>query len=138
MVGPFPGVSYSFGALRQTYGPLFVRCDVCRRYARLYMAAIRDTDYRTKTFSCCRCGTDGALAITEHGDRDDGLPARPGRRATASPCYRRAVHWAACARPSPVREALRGEGPYTMTVRLSFFYSRQGLRLPLRKGLPPL
>ena len=65
MVGPFPGVPYSFGALRQTYGPLFVRCDVCRRYARLYLADIRDTDYRTKTFSCCRCGTDGALAITE-------------------------------------------------------------------------
>jgi hypothetical protein len=65
MVGPFPGVPYSFGALRQTYGPLFVRCDVCRRYARLYLAEIRDTDYRTKTFSCCRCGTDGALAITE-------------------------------------------------------------------------
>ena len=65
MVGPFPAVPNSFGALRQTYGPLFVRCDVCRRYARLYLAEIRDTDYRTKTFSCCRCGTDGALAITE-------------------------------------------------------------------------
>jgi hypothetical protein len=65
MVGPFPGVPYSFGALRQTYGPLFVRCDVCRRYARLYLAEIRDADYRTKTFSCCRCGTDGALAIAE-------------------------------------------------------------------------
>ena len=65
MVGPFPGVRYSFGALRKTYGPLFVRCDVCRRYARLYLAEIRDTNYRTKTFSCCRCGTDGALAITE-------------------------------------------------------------------------
>jgi hypothetical protein len=51
--------------LRKTCGPLFVRCDVCRRHARLYLAAIRDTDYRTKTFSCCRCGTDGALAITE-------------------------------------------------------------------------
>jgi hypothetical protein len=24
------------------------------------LAEIRDTDYRTKTFSCCRCGTDGA------------------------------------------------------------------------------
>ena len=65
MVGPFPGVPYSFGALCQTYGPLFVRCDVCRRYARLYLADIRDTDYRTKTFGCCRCGADGALAITE-------------------------------------------------------------------------
>jgi hypothetical protein len=65
MVGPFPGVPYSFGALRQTYGPLFVRCDVWRRCARLYLAEIRDTDYRTETFSCCRCGTDGALAIAE-------------------------------------------------------------------------
>jgi hypothetical protein len=33
--------------------------------ARLYLAEIRDTDYRTKTFSCCRCGTNSALAITE-------------------------------------------------------------------------
>ena len=32
MVGPFTGVPYSFGELRQTFGPLFVRCDVCRRY----------------------------------------------------------------------------------------------------------
>jgi hypothetical protein len=63
MVGPFSG--YSFGALRQIYGPLFVRCYVCRRYARLYLAEIREADYRTKTFSCCRCGIDGALAITE-------------------------------------------------------------------------
>ena len=65
MVGPFPGVPYSFGALRKTFSQLFVRCDVCRRYARLYLAEIRDADYRTKTFCCCRCGTGGALAITE-------------------------------------------------------------------------
>jgi hypothetical protein len=26
MVGPFPDVPYRFGALRQTYGPLFARC----------------------------------------------------------------------------------------------------------------
>jgi hypothetical protein len=51
--------------LRQIYGLLFVRCDVCRRYARLYLAEIRNTDYRTKTFSRCRCVADGALAITE-------------------------------------------------------------------------
>jgi hypothetical protein len=38
MVGPFRGVPYGFGALREIYGPLFVRCDVCRRYARLYLA----------------------------------------------------------------------------------------------------
>jgi hypothetical protein len=35
MVGRFPGVPYSFGALRKTFGPLWIRCDVCRRYARL-------------------------------------------------------------------------------------------------------
>jgi hypothetical protein len=35
------------------------------RYARLYLAEIRDTDYRTKTFSCCRCGADGVLALSE-------------------------------------------------------------------------
>ena len=50
MVGPYRGVPYSFGALRKTFGPLFVLCDVCRRYARLYLAEIRDTDSRTKTF----------------------------------------------------------------------------------------
>jgi hypothetical protein len=52
MVDPFPGVPYSFGALRKTFGPLWVRCDVCRRYARLFLRELRDVDYRTKTFSC--------------------------------------------------------------------------------------
>jgi hypothetical protein len=48
MVGPFRGVPYGFGALREIYGPLFVRCDVCRRYARLYLADTETgmTDYR--------------------------------------------------------------------------------------------
>jgi hypothetical protein len=39
MVDPFPGVPYSFGALRKTFGPLWIRCDVCRRYARLFFAS---------------------------------------------------------------------------------------------------
>jgi hypothetical protein len=51
-----------------------VRCDVCRRDARLYLAEIRDTDYRIKTFSCSQCGTAGVLAIvapnTETGMTD--------------------------------------------------------------------
>jgi hypothetical protein len=139
MVGPFPGVPYSFGALRETFGPLFVRCDVCRRYARLYLADIRDTDYRTKTFSCCRCGTDGALAITEPNtetgmtdyqlDQVEGPQHHPGAlaRLTGTP--------KACI--SSVWEALWGKGPYSLKFRLCFAYSRQGLRLPLRKGLPP-
>jgi hypothetical protein len=62
-----PSLAYPTASVRyaRPYGPLFVRCDVCRRYARLYLAEIRDTDSRTKTFSCCRCGSDGALAISE-------------------------------------------------------------------------
>jgi hypothetical protein len=65
MVDPFPGVPYSFGALRKTFGPLWVRCDVCRRYARLFLRELRDVDYRTKTFSCSICGANGALALEE-------------------------------------------------------------------------
>ena len=49
MVGPFRGVSYSFGALRKTFGPLRTRCDCCRRYARLFVRKLRDVDYQTKT-----------------------------------------------------------------------------------------
>jgi hypothetical protein len=65
MVGTWPHRAFTFRALSKTYGQMWLRCDVCRRYARLYLAEIRDADYRMKTFSCCRCGTDGALAITE-------------------------------------------------------------------------
>ena len=65
MVGPFRGVPYSFGALRKTFGPLWIRCDVCRRYARLFLRELRDVDYRTKSFSCSICGADGAMALDE-------------------------------------------------------------------------
>ena len=50
MVGRFRGVPFSFGALREIYGPLFVRCDVCRRYARLYLAEIRAGGSRRERF----------------------------------------------------------------------------------------
>ena len=92
-----------------------MRCDVCRGYARLYLAEIRDTDSRTKTFSCCRSGSDGALAITEpHGNRHDGLSARPGSGAAASPCRCRSAQRHAKACLSSVSEALRGEGAYAL------------------------
>jgi hypothetical protein len=58
-------VPYSFGALRKTFGPLWVRCDVCRRYARLHLGELRDVDYRTKTFGCSICDSDGAMALDE-------------------------------------------------------------------------
>jgi hypothetical protein len=63
--------------------------------------SIRDTDYRTKN-SCCRCGTDGALAITEPNtetgmtdyqlDQVEGPQHHPGAVARLSgppkPSYR--------------------------------------------------
>jgi hypothetical protein len=33
-------------ALSKTYGQMWLRCDVCRRYARLKLAGLRDVDYR--------------------------------------------------------------------------------------------
>jgi hypothetical protein len=42
-----------------------MRCDVCQRYARLFVRELRDVDYRTKTFSCSICGADGAIALGE-------------------------------------------------------------------------
>jgi hypothetical protein len=40
-----------------------VRCDVCRRYARLKLAGLQDVDYRTKTFSCSACGSEALLSL---------------------------------------------------------------------------
>jgi hypothetical protein len=65
MIGPLCGVPYSFGALRKAFGPLWIRCDGCRRYARLFIRELRNVDYRTKTFSCSICGNDGAMALDE-------------------------------------------------------------------------
>jgi hypothetical protein len=48
MVGPWPYRAFTFRALTKTYGQMWLRCNVCRRYARLYLAEIRDTDYRAK------------------------------------------------------------------------------------------
>jgi hypothetical protein len=50
MVDPFKGVPYSFGALRKTFGRLYVRCDVCRRFALLQLGRneLRNVDSRTK------------------------------------------------------------------------------------------
>jgi hypothetical protein len=35
MVGSWPFKPYAFRALVETFGPLWVSCDVCRRYAGL-------------------------------------------------------------------------------------------------------
>ena len=47
------------------FGPLYVRCDVCRRYARLPWPGMREIDYRSKTFSCSQCGSEAYLALIE-------------------------------------------------------------------------
>jgi hypothetical protein len=53
---------------------MWLRCDVCRRYARLKLAGLHDVDYRTKTFSCSRCGSEAYFflvePITEYGMAD--------------------------------------------------------------------
>jgi hypothetical protein len=49
MVGRWPHRAFTFRALSKTYGQMWLRCDVCRRYARLKLAGLHDVDYRTKT-----------------------------------------------------------------------------------------
>jgi hypothetical protein len=67
MVDRFPGKPFSFGALRKTFGPLYLRCDICRRFALLQLGAhgLRDVDYRTKRFSCSVCGDEAWLTVTD-------------------------------------------------------------------------
>ena len=63
MVGPAPFEPYTFRALAKTFGIMWLRYDVCRRYARLQLAGLHDIDYRTKTFSCSRCGAAAYLCV---------------------------------------------------------------------------
>ena len=42
MVGPWPHRAFTFRALSKTYGQMWLRCDVCRRYARLKLAGLHD------------------------------------------------------------------------------------------------
>jgi hypothetical protein len=74
MVGPWPHRPFTFRALSKTYGQMWLRCDVCRRYARLKLGGLHDVDYRTKTFSCSSCGSEAYFClvepITEYGMTD--------------------------------------------------------------------
>ena len=45
MVGPWPYRAFIFRALSKTYGQMWLRCDICRRYARLKLAGLHDVDY---------------------------------------------------------------------------------------------
>ena len=73
MVGPWLAKPYTFRALHKTFGPLWLRCDVCRRYARLRLTGLLDVDYRSKTFSCSRCAAESYLCLNAFGTRDFGL-----------------------------------------------------------------
>jgi hypothetical protein len=44
---------------------MWLRCDICRRYARLKLAGLHDVDYRTKTFSCSVCGSEAYFCLIE-------------------------------------------------------------------------
>jgi hypothetical protein len=46
----WPHKPYTFRALRKTFGAMWLRCDVCRRYAPLSIGGLQDVDYRSKTF----------------------------------------------------------------------------------------
>ena len=89
MVGPWPHRAFTFRALSKTYGQMWLRCDVCRRYARLKLAGLQDTDSRSKTFSCSRCGGDAYFCvvepITERGMEDYRLDEieKPARHPAA-------------------------------------------------------
>ena len=73
MAGPNPYKLYSFAELRAVYGPLWVRCDSCRRFRSLRLTpALRERDYRTTRFTCTRCGRPGYCAL----DRPNSEPGR--------------------------------------------------------------
>ena len=110
MAGHSSALPRTFAELQETFGPLYVRCDICRRHIRLELGGLRDLDYRSRTFSCSVCGGSGSLAIidptTQAGTQDyrfDPITDPPRHRAavvrlTSSP-----------RRPEPVRH--NGELP---------------------------
>ncbi len=55
---PWPYKPYTVRALQKTYGPMWVRRNLCRRYAHLRLTGLLDVDYRTKRFSWSRCGSE--------------------------------------------------------------------------------
>jgi hypothetical protein len=65
MVGPWRHRAFTFRALSKTYGQMWLRCDICRRYARLKLAGLHDVDYRTRTFSCSACGSEAYFCLVE-------------------------------------------------------------------------
>jgi hypothetical protein len=65
MIGPSPYRAFTFRSLSKTNGPMWLRCDICRRYGRLKLAGLHDVYYRTKTFSCSVCGSEAYFCLVE-------------------------------------------------------------------------
>jgi hypothetical protein len=65
VVGLPPFKPYTFRAVQQVLGDSFVCCWSCRRYVRLRIAGIADRDTRRTTFSCARCGNEGATTLDD-------------------------------------------------------------------------
>ena len=89
MTSPWPHKPFTFRALAKTFGPMWLRCDVCRRYARFRMSTAWPSRLSHKSFSCSQCGSEAYLAviepIKEAGMQDYRLDAieRPERHPTA-------------------------------------------------------
>ena len=90
MASLWPHKPHTFRALSRIYGQMWLRCDVCRRYARLKLAGLTEVDSRTKTFSCSQCGAEAYFCvvepITETGMGDYRLDerAKPERHPEAT------------------------------------------------------
>jgi hypothetical protein len=73
VAGPNPYKLHSFAELRAVFGPLWVRCDSCRRFRRLQVTRrLRDRDHRYTRFRCTRCGGPGWVAL-ERPDTEAGM-----------------------------------------------------------------
>jgi hypothetical protein len=73
MAGPNPHKLYSFAELRAVFGPLWVRCDHCRRFRSLRITSeIRDLNWRLTRFKCGRCGGPGYCTI-ERPNKEPGM-----------------------------------------------------------------
>lgn len=88
MTGPWPYKPFTFRALQNTFGSMWVRCDICRRYATLRLTGLLNVDYRTKRFSS-EAWVCVVQPVKERGMQDYRLdeiehPRRPpGRRRSA-------------------------------------------------------
>src|SRR5260370_1297646 len=108
MASLWPHKPHTFRALARIYGPMWLRCDVCPRYARLKLAGLTAVDSRTKTFSCSQCRP--ARASAAPATAPSGLAVRGTRgvaRRTGPPAARGGTPWRGAVAPRGLGMALR-------------------------------